>query len=82
MLAGNFAIGCGVMVTAGSLNNLVSDLQVSVVNDANAGALSEYVFGAAPAIVLAGITLGPCGGKTTVSPPLPPAGRPAAGGSR
>lgn len=30
MLAGNFAIGCGVMVTAGSLNNLVSDLQVSV----------------------------------------------------
>jgi predicted MFS family arabinose efflux permease len=30
MLAGNFAIGCGVMVTAGSLNNLVSELQVSV----------------------------------------------------
>ena len=30
MLAGNFAIGCGVMVTAGSLNDLVSALQVSV----------------------------------------------------
>lgn len=30
MLAGNFAIGCGVMVTAGSLNDLVASLQVSV----------------------------------------------------
>jgi predicted MFS family arabinose efflux permease len=30
MLAGNFAIGCGVMVTAGSLNDLVQSLQVSV----------------------------------------------------
>jgi predicted MFS family arabinose efflux permease len=30
MLAGNFAIGCGVMVTAGSLNDLVRSLQVSV----------------------------------------------------
>jgi predicted MFS family arabinose efflux permease len=30
VLAGNFAIGCGVMVTAGSLNDLVRSLQVSV----------------------------------------------------
>lgn len=30
LLAGNFAIGCGVMVIAGSLNDLVSSLQVSV----------------------------------------------------
>ena len=30
LLAGNFAIGCGVMVTAGSLNDLVRSLQVSV----------------------------------------------------
>lgn len=30
LLAGNFAIGCGVMVTAGSLNDLVSSLQVTV----------------------------------------------------
>ena len=30
MLAGNFAIGCGVMVTAGSLNDIVKSLQVSV----------------------------------------------------
>lgn len=30
LLAGNFAIGCGVMVTAGSLNDLTSSLQVSV----------------------------------------------------
>ncbi len=30
LLAGNFAIGCGVMVTAGSLNDLVASLQVSV----------------------------------------------------
>jgi len=30
MLAGNFAIGCGAMVIAGSLNDLVSSLQVSV----------------------------------------------------
>ena len=30
MLAGNFAIGCGVMVVAGSLNDLVTSLQVSV----------------------------------------------------
>jgi predicted MFS family arabinose efflux permease len=29
-MAGNFAIGCGVMVTAGSLNDLVRALQVSV----------------------------------------------------
>ena len=29
-MAGNFAIGCGVMVTAGSLNDLVRSLQVSV----------------------------------------------------
>jgi MFS transporter, DHA1 family, inner membrane transport protein len=30
MLAGNFAIGCGVMVVAGSMNDLVRSLQVSV----------------------------------------------------
>jgi MFS transporter, DHA1 family, inner membrane transport protein len=30
LLAGNFAIGCGVMVAAGSLNDLVRSLQVSV----------------------------------------------------
>ncbi|MCU0968314.1 MAG: MFS transporter [Rubrivivax sp.] len=30
LLAGNFAIGCGVMVTAGSLNDLVESLGVSV----------------------------------------------------
>ncbi|MDO8420359.1 MAG: MFS transporter, partial [Rubrivivax sp.] len=30
LLAGNFAIGCGVMVTAGSLNDLAASLQVSV----------------------------------------------------
>jgi predicted MFS family arabinose efflux permease len=30
LLAGNFAIGCGVMVTAGSLNDLVASLHVSV----------------------------------------------------
>jgi predicted MFS family arabinose efflux permease len=30
LLAGNFAIGCGVMVAAGSLNDLVQSLQVSV----------------------------------------------------
>lgn len=29
LLAGNFAIGCGVMVTAGSLNDLATSLQVS-----------------------------------------------------
>ncbi len=29
LLAGNFAIGCGVMVTAGSLNDLANSLQVS-----------------------------------------------------
>jgi predicted MFS family arabinose efflux permease len=30
LLAGNFAIGCGVMVVPGSLNNLASSLEVSV----------------------------------------------------
>ena len=30
LLAGNFAIGCGVMVVPGSLNSLVESLQVSV----------------------------------------------------
>ncbi|MCY7317067.1 MAG: MFS transporter [Rubrivivax sp.] len=30
LLAGNFAIGCGVMVTPGSLNDIVASLQVSV----------------------------------------------------
>lgn len=30
LLSGNFAIGCGVMVTAGTLNDLARDLQVSV----------------------------------------------------
>ena len=30
LLAGNFAIGCGVMVVAGSLNDLVRSLQISV----------------------------------------------------
>ena len=30
LLAGNFAIGCGVMVVAGSLNDLMRSLQVSV----------------------------------------------------
>lgn len=30
LLAGNFAIGCGVMVTSGALNDVARDLQVSV----------------------------------------------------
>lgn len=30
LLLGNFAIGCGVMVTSGALNDIVRDLQVSV----------------------------------------------------
>ncbi|MFY9513296.1 MAG: MFS transporter, partial [Rubrivivax sp.] len=30
LLAGNFAIGCGVMVAPGALNDLVRSLQVSV----------------------------------------------------
>ena len=30
VLGGNFAIGCGVMVVAGALNDLVRDLSVSV----------------------------------------------------
>lgn len=45
LLAGNFAIGCGVMVTAGVLNDLVRSLQVSV-------ALGGQLVGAA-AVVMA-----------------------------
>jgi predicted MFS family arabinose efflux permease len=45
LLAGNFAIGCGVMVTAGVLNDIVRSLQVSV-------ALGGQLIGAA-AIVMA-----------------------------
>ena len=45
MLGGNFAIGCGVMVTAGVLNDIVRSLQVSV-------ALGGQLIGAA-ALVMA-----------------------------
>jgi predicted MFS family arabinose efflux permease len=45
LLAGNFAIGCGVMVVAGSLNNLVHDLQVSVATGGQLVAVSAVVMG-------------------------------------
>lgn len=57
MLAGNFAIGCGVMVTAGVLNDIVRSLQVSV-------ALGGQLIGAAAVVmafgspILAGVLSG------------------------
>ena len=50
MLCGNFAIGCGVMVTAGALNDLVRSLQVSV-------ALGGQLIGAAALVMALGSPL-------------------------
>jgi predicted MFS family arabinose efflux permease len=50
LLFGNFAIGCGVMVTAGVLNDIVRSLQVSV-------ALGGQLVGAAAAVMAVGSPL-------------------------
>jgi predicted MFS family arabinose efflux permease len=50
LLGGNFAIGCGVMVTAGSLNDLVRSLQVSV-------ALGGQLISSAAAVMALGAPL-------------------------
>ena len=50
LLAGNFAIGCGVMVTAGVLNDIVRSLQVSV-------ALGGQLIGAAALVMAFGSPL-------------------------
>jgi predicted MFS family arabinose efflux permease len=50
LLCGNFAIGCGVMVTAGALNDLVRSLQVSV-------ALGGQLIGAAALVMALGSPL-------------------------
>ena len=47
LLFGNFVIGCGVMVTAGSLNDLVRSLEVSV-------ALGGQLIAVAAAVMCAG----------------------------
>jgi predicted MFS family arabinose efflux permease len=45
VLGGNFAIGCGVMVVAGALNDLVRDLSVSVAVGGQLVAVSALVMG-------------------------------------
>ena len=56
VLAGNFAIGCGVMVVAGALNDLVRDLSVSVAMGGQLVAVSALVMavGAPLAAALSG----------------------------
>jgi MFS transporter, DHA1 family, inner membrane transport protein len=58
LLAGNFAIGCGVMVVPGSLNDLVTSLQVSVAVGGQlitAGAVAMGVGAPLLALLLGGI---------------------------
>lgn len=57
LLAGNFAIGCGVMVTAGSLNDLVRSLQISVPVGGQLISVAAVVM-AAGAPLLAGVVSG------------------------
>ena len=45
LLAGNFAIGCGVMVVAGSLHDIARNLQVSVAAGGQLVAVSGVVMG-------------------------------------
>ena len=55
LLYGNFAIGCGVMVVAGALNDLVRDLQVSVTLGGQLVAASALVLGLGAPLVAAGV---------------------------
>lgn len=57
LLGGNFVIGCGVMVTAGTLNNLTHDLGVSVPAGGQLIALSGLFMGVG-APLLAGLLSG------------------------
>jgi predicted MFS family arabinose efflux permease len=57
LLAGNFAIGCGVMVVAGSLNDLVRSLEVSVPLGGQLISVAAVVMGLG-APVLAGLVGG------------------------
>jgi len=53
LLAGNFAIGCGVMVAPGSLNDLVGSLQVSVALGGQLIAVSAVVMAVAAPLLAA-----------------------------
>jgi len=53
LLAGNFAIGCGVMVAPGSLNDLVGSLQVSVALGGQLIAVSALVMALAAPLLAA-----------------------------
>lgn len=53
LLAGNFAIGCGVMVAPGSLNDLVGSLQVSVALGGQLIAVSAVVMALAAPLLAA-----------------------------
>jgi len=53
LLYGNFAIGCGVMVVAGALNDLVHDLQVSVSLGGQLIAVSAVMLGAGAPLLAA-----------------------------
>jgi len=53
LLAGNFAIGCGVMVAPGSLNDLVASLQVSVAVGGQLIAVSAVVMAVAAPLLAA-----------------------------
>lgn len=55
LLAGNFAIGCGVMVTSGALNDLVRGLQVSVPVGGQLTTLSAIVMGLGAPLLAAAV---------------------------
>lgn len=55
LLAGNFAIGCGVMVTSGALNDLVRALQVSVPVGGQLTTISAIVMGLGAPLLAAAV---------------------------
>lgn len=56
LLAGNFAIGCGVMVAPGTLNDLVRSLDVSVARGGHLIALAAFMMAAGAPLLAAAVS--------------------------
>ena len=55
LLAGNFVIGCGVMVVGGTLNDLTHDLNVSVAQGGRLIAIASLVMGLGAPLLAAAV---------------------------
>ncbi len=56
LLAGNFVIGCGVMVVGGTLNDLVRDLRITVVDGGHLIAIAAVMMGVGAPLLAAAVS--------------------------